>query len=45
MVEQVVRELGGVEILVNNAGVQSRIPFLKLPYVPGTSRCRDDQPS
>jgi NAD(P)-dependent dehydrogenase (short-subunit alcohol dehydrogenase family) len=32
MVEQVVREFVGVEILVNNAGVQSRIPFVKLPY-------------
>lgn len=31
MVAQVVAELGGVEILVNNAGVLTRIPFLELP--------------
>ena len=31
MVERVVAELGGVEILVNNAGVLSRVPFLEMP--------------
>lgn len=30
VVEQIVAELGGVEILVNNAGVLSRVPFLEL---------------
>ena len=41
MVEQVVRELGGVEILVNNAGVESRIsvPEAAVPGVaPITAR-------
>lgn len=31
MVERVVADLGGVEILVNNAGVLSRVPFLEMP--------------
>jgi NAD(P)-dependent dehydrogenase (short-subunit alcohol dehydrogenase family) len=31
MVTRVVAELGGVEILVNNAGVLSRVPFLEMP--------------
>ena len=30
LVERVVGELGGIEILVNNAGVLSRVPFLDL---------------
>ena len=32
MVERVVGEWGGLEILVNNAGVLSRVPFLELPF-------------
>ena len=31
MVDRVVAELGGLDILVNSAGTQSRIPFLELP--------------
>ena len=30
MVDRVVAELGGVEILVNNAGVLARVPFLEM---------------
>jgi NAD(P)-dependent dehydrogenase (short-subunit alcohol dehydrogenase family) len=31
VVERAISELGGVEILVNNAGVLSRVPFLEMP--------------
>src|SRR5688572_13364408 len=31
LVQTVTEELGGIDVLVNNAGTQKRIPFLKLP--------------